>query len=193
MVCMPHETSRVINQKKQIRPNFSGSHTFPLKVPAGMLFSKRNENRAGSQVACEQRKQETSARKQDLRLAGNRAAAELQCMQYQQSNNQSIDEVTIGGTGAKVACSRLRDGGGKLSFSKKKCEKFAGAGERQSGRARLIFALLVLIRFHYTVLLVQASAKGSFQIALAIRTVPPKNATFIPMFLLNIILSLDYK
>ena len=54
MLCMPHETSRVINQKKQIRPNFSGSHTFPLTVPAGMLFSKRNENRAGSQVACVQ-------------------------------------------------------------------------------------------------------------------------------------------
>ena len=29
-----------------------------------------------------------------------------------------------------VACSRLRDGGGK-SFSNKKCEKRAGAGERQ--------------------------------------------------------------
>ena len=34
----------------------------------------------------------------------------------------------------KVACSRLRDGGGK-SFSKKKCEKRAGAGERQGGGA----------------------------------------------------------
>ena len=31
-----------------------------------------------------------------------------------------------------VACSRLRDGGGK-SFSNKKCEKRAGAGERQGG------------------------------------------------------------
>ena len=30
----------------------------------------------------------------------------------------------------QVACSRLRDGGGK-SFSNKKCEKRAGAGERQ--------------------------------------------------------------
>ena len=29
----------------------------------------------------------------------------------------------------RLACSRLRDGGGK-SFSKKKCEKRAGAGER---------------------------------------------------------------
>ena len=32
----------------------------------------------------------------------------------------------------KLACSRLRDGGGK-SFSNKKCEKRAGAGERQGG------------------------------------------------------------
>ena len=32
----------------------------------------------------------------------------------------------------KVACSRLRDGGGK-SFSNKKCEKRAGAGEGQGG------------------------------------------------------------
>ena len=62
---------------------------------------------------------------------------------------------------------------------KKKYEKRAGAGERQGGRARLIFA--------------QVSAKGSFQIALAIRTVLPKNATFILMFLLHTILSLDYK
>ena len=45
-----------------------------------------------------------------------------------------------------IACSRLRDGG-KKSFSNKKCEKRAGAG----GRARLIFALLVLIRSHYTI------------------------------------------
>ena len=63
----------------------------------------------------------------------------------------------------KLACSRLRDGGGK-SFSEMKCEKCEGAGERQGGvpffppppppfpsRARLIFALLVLIRFHYTI------------------------------------------
>ena len=56
-----------------------------------------------------------------------------------------------------LACSRLRDSGEK-SFSKKKCEKRAGAGERQGGslpffsppprpfpsRVRLIFALLVL-------------------------------------------------
>ena len=57
MVCMPHETSRFINRMKQIRPerpNFSGSHTFPLTVPAGMLFSKQNENRARSQVSWEQ-------------------------------------------------------------------------------------------------------------------------------------------
>ena len=32
--------------------------------------------------------------------------------------------------GVALACSRLRDGGGK-SFSNKKCEKRAGAGERQ--------------------------------------------------------------
>ena len=63
-----------------------------------------------------------------------------------------------------LACSRLRDSGEK-SFSKKKCEKRAGAGERQghffpffspqpppfSSRARLIFALLVLIRPHYAI------------------------------------------
>ena len=65
-----------------------------------------------------------------------------------------------------LACSRLRDGGGK-SFRKKKCKKRAGAGERQGSafslpffppppppfpsRARLIFALLVLIRSHYTI------------------------------------------
>ena len=35
-----------------------------------------------------------------------------------------------------LACSRLRDGGGK-SFSNKKCEKRAGAGERQ----RVLFSL----------------------------------------------------
>ena len=45
-----------------------------------------------------------------------------------------------------IACSRLRDGGGK-SFSNKKCEKRVGAS-----RARLIFALLVFkIRSHYTI------------------------------------------
>ena len=33
---------------------------------------------------------------------------------------------------SKLACSRLRDGGGK-SFSNKKCEKREGAGERQGG------------------------------------------------------------
>ena len=49
-----------------------------------------------------------------------------------------------------LACSRLRDSGEK-SFSKKKCEKLAGAGESFSPppppfprRVRLIFALLVL-------------------------------------------------
>ena len=46
----------------------------------------------------------------------------------------------------EIACSRLRDGGGK-SFSNKKCEKRVGAS-----RARLIFALLVFkIRSHYTI------------------------------------------
>ena len=37
-----------------------------------------------------------------------------------------------------LACSRLRDGGGK-SFSNKKCEKRAGAGERQV--VRVLFSL----------------------------------------------------
>ena len=55
----------------------------------------------------------------------------------------------------KLACSRLRDSGEK-SFSKRKCEKRAGAGERPPppplpSRARLIFALLALIRPHYTI------------------------------------------
>ena len=40
-----------------------------------------------------------------------------------------------------LACSRLRDSGEK-SFSKKKCEKRAGAG---------VFALLVVIRPDYTI------------------------------------------
>ena len=57
---------------------------------------------------------------------------------------------------AQVACSRLKDSGEKYSFSKKKCEKRAGAGEKQGGpfpsRARLIFASLVLlISPHYTI------------------------------------------
>ena len=47
----------------------------------------------------------------------------------------------------RLACSRLRDSG-EMSFSKKKCEKRAGAGKRPPppfpSRARLIFALLVL-------------------------------------------------
>ena len=58
----------------------------------------------------------------------------------------------------KVACSRLRDSGGK-SFSNKKCEKRAEAGPPPPppppppfpSRARLIFALLVLIRSYYTI------------------------------------------
>ena len=37
-------------------------------------------------------------------------------------------------TNKRLACSRLRDGGGK-SFSNKKCEKRAGAGERRGGGA----------------------------------------------------------
>ena len=37
-----------------------------------------------------------------------------------------------GGVNQKLACSRLRDSGEK-SFSEKKCEKRAGAGERQGG------------------------------------------------------------
>ena len=46
----------------------------------------------------------------------------------------------------QLACSRLRDGGGK-SFSNKKCEKRTGAGETPPpppfpSRARLIFAFL---------------------------------------------------
>ena len=49
--------------------------------------------------------------------------------------------------GVVVACSRLRDGGGK-SFSSKKCEKRAGA---VPSRARLIFALLLFVRSHYTI------------------------------------------
>ena len=37
-----------------------------------------------------------------------------------------------------LACSRLRDSGEK-SFSNKKCEKLAGAGERQGGAATAPF------------------------------------------------------
>ena len=60
--------------------------------------------------------------------------------------------------GVALACSRLRDGGGK-SFSNKKCEKRAGAGERQLSpifpaatapfpkSCASYFALLVLIRW----------------------------------------------
>ena len=39
-----------------------------------------------------------------------------------------------------LACSRLRDGGGK-SFSNKKCEKRVGAGERQGRVVRVLFSL----------------------------------------------------
>ena len=42
-------------------------------------------------------------------------------------NQQEYYKPTIYRTGAAVACSRLRDGGGK-SFSNKKCEKRAGLG-----------------------------------------------------------------
>ena len=61
-----------------------------------------------------------------------------------------------------LGCARLRDGGGK-SFSNKNCEKRArvGRGDRAAffppppppfpSRERLIFALLVLIRSHYTI------------------------------------------
>ena len=44
-----------------------------------------------------------------------------------------------------VACSRLRDGGGK-SFSNKKCEKRAGAGERQ-GRPHRPLSQVVPVLF----------------------------------------------
>ena len=47
-----------------------------------------------------------------------------------------------------VACSRLRDSGEK-SFSKKNCEK--RGGPPFPSRARLIFALLILARPHYTI------------------------------------------
>ena len=50
-----------------------------------------------------------------------------------------------------LACSRLRDGGEK-SFSEKKCEKRAGAGERQGPLSQVaLVALRVLIRPHYTI------------------------------------------
>ena len=52
-----------------------------------------------------------------------------------------------------LACSRLRDGGGK-SFSNKKCDKrafFPPPPPPFPSRARLIFAFLVLIRSHYTI------------------------------------------
>ena len=49
-----------------------------------------------------------------------------------------------------IACSRLRDGGGK-SFSNKKCETRATPPPPFPSRVRLIFALLVLIRSNYTI------------------------------------------
>ena len=50
-----------------------------------------------------------------------------------------------------LACSRLREGGEK-SFSEKKCEKRAGAGERQGPLSQVaLVALRVLIRPHYTI------------------------------------------
>ena len=52
----------------------------------------------------------------------------------------------------ELACSRLRDGGEKSFSEKKKCKKRAGAGKGQGATAPfLIFALLVLIRPHYTI------------------------------------------
>ena len=54
----------------------------------------------------------------------------------------------------ELACSRLRDGG-EIRSVKKKCKKRAGAGEGQGATPPphpfLIFALLVLIRPHYTI------------------------------------------
>ena len=53
---------------------------------------------------------------------------------------------------AWLACSRLRDSGGK-SFSNKKCEKRAGAGERHRHRplSQVVVVLIsLLISSHYT-------------------------------------------
>ena len=66
-------------------------------------------------------------------------------------NFQPVHALKIPESAFALACSRLRDSGGK-SFSKKKCEKRAGAGDPPfPSRARLIFALLVLICSHYTI------------------------------------------
>ena len=45
-----------------------------------------------------------------------------------------------------VACSRLRDGGGK-SFSNKKCEKRAGAEERHRPLSQVVRVLFSLCSF----------------------------------------------
>ena len=45
-----------------------------------------------------------------------------------------------------LACSRLRDGGGK-SFSNKKCEKRAGAGERHRPLSQVVPVLFSLCSF----------------------------------------------
>ena len=52
-----------------------------------------------------------------------------------------------------LACSRLRDGGGK-SFSNKKCEKRVGAGERHRHRplsqvVRILISLLISSHYIY--------------------------------------------
>ena len=51
------------------------------------------------------------------------------CLNYLSAKRLAIVPMT-----SALACSRLRDGGEK-SFSNKKCEKRAGAGERQGGGA----------------------------------------------------------
>ena len=58
-----------------------------------------------------------------------------------------------------LACSRLRDGGGK-SFSNKKCKKRAGAGERQGGGACTHFfnGLFRYISSWYTLWLVNCDS-----------------------------------
>ena len=59
----------------------------------------------------------------------------------------------------RLACSRLRDSGEK-SFSKKKCEKRAGAGERQGGGACTHFfnGLFRYISSWYTLWLVNCDS-----------------------------------
>ena len=60
---------------------------------------------------------------------------------------------------AVLACSRLRDGGGK-SFSNEKCEKRSGAGERQGGGACTHFfnGLFRYISSWYTLWLVNCDS-----------------------------------